>query len=425
MRRRVLRISLAFMLVSALAALGWAGARDARSRDLVAEARARLEAPLADAPGIDRIQASTAISLLSRAVELGEGGDEVQGLLAYARALEDYQRGDLILAEGELTSAWHRLGRSADVNVLAAAVARGRSDRARAETLLAEALSMDPDHPHGLLLAADLALDADDGEGALEHLDRLVEIAPRVAAVHNRRGLARELAGRLDSAEDDYLRAAQLDHRAHDAWINLGRLRRRGGRHEAALDAFDRAVRIAGTDPDAHLGRGLSRAALGDVEGARSDFLRAAELAPNDAEPLLALGDLQRDLGEYTTAVETYRSAIAREDADAASWLKLGNSLALLERYLEASRAFRAAIRRAPDLAAAHNGLGASLMHLGRTDEAILALDRAATLDARDPNPLLNLALLHQRSGEEAAAREAWARALERDPESEIARRHL
>src|SRR5690606_3261282 len=151
----------------------------------------------------------------------------------------------------------------------------------------------------------------------------------------------------------------------------------------------------------------------------RSDFLRAAELAPNDAEPLLALGDLQRDLGEYTTAVETYRSAIAREDADAASWLKLGNSLALLERYLEASRAFRAAIRRAPDLAAAHNGLGASLMHLGRTDEAILALDRAATLDACDPNPLLNLALLHQRSGEEAAAREAGARALERDPESE------
>ncbi len=425
MRRRVVWLSLSFTLLSGVVALTWAGVRDSRSRDLVAEARARLDAPLARAPGIDRVQASTAVSLLTRAAELGEGDPEIEGLLAYARALEDYQRGDLILAEGELTSAWHRLGRNADVGVLAAAVARGRSDRARAEGLLREALAIEPDHARGLLLAADLALDVDDGAAAVAVLDRLVELAPRVSAVHNRRGLARELLDRAEGAEADYLLATRLEPRAHDAWINLGRLRRRGGRHDAALEAFDRAVSLADTDGDAHLGRGLSRAALGDVPGARADFARAAELSPNDAEPLLALGDLQRDLGEYTTAVETYRTAIAREDADAASWLKLGNSLALLERYLEAARAFRAAIRRAPELAAAHNGLGASLMHLGRTEDAIAALDRAAALDAIDPNPLMNLALLHERQGDRAAARDAWSRALERDPSSAIARRHL
>lgn len=425
MRRRVLWVSIAFAVLSSTVVIGWAGMRDHEGDALVADALARLHAPLAEAPGLDRVRASSASSLLERAEALGRSDNEVQGWRAYARALEDYQRGDMVLAEGELTSARHRLGRDADVEVLAAAVARGRSQPERAAELLEGALELDPDHARGHLLAADLALDADDGAAALAHLDRLVELAPRVGAVRNRRGLARELLGRMDGAEDDYLAAVQLEPRAHDAWINLGRLRRRSGRHAAALSAFEQAVRRAETDSDAHLGRGLSRAALGDVEGARADFTRAAELAPNDAEPLLALGDLERDLGAYDASVETYRSAIAREDADAASWLKLGNALALLERYDEAARAFRAAIRRAPALAAAHNGLGASLMHLGRSDEAVRALARASELDERDPNPLMNLALLHERSGETRAATEAWERALERDPASEIARRHL
>ncbi len=425
MRRRVLFVSLGFAVLSAVAVLAWGGLRDGRASDLVREARARLDAPLSEAPELDRLQASTAVSMLTRAQELGRSGDEVAGWLAYARALEDYQRGDLVLAEGELTSARQRLGETADVRVLAAAISRGRSEPERARALVLSALELEPRHARAHLLAADLALDRDDGAGAVEHLDALVELTPRVGALHNRRGLARELLGRVDGAEDDYLTAVRLDPRAHDAWINLGRLRRRGGRHALALEAFEQAVRRAPTDADAHLGRGLSRAALGDVEGGRADFARAAELAPNDAEPLLALGDLERDLGAYADAVETYRRAIAREDADAASWLKLGNVLALLERYDESARAFRAAIRRAPELAAAFNGLGASLMHLGRTRDAIAALDRAAELDAHDPNPLMNLALLHERAGDRAAARSAWERALERDPASDIARRHL
>ncbi len=425
MRRRVLAVSLVFTLLSMGVALGWGGFRGGEADALVAQARERLSAPLPQAPGLDRLQASTAVSLLTRAEELGRDDDETRGWLAYARALEDYQRRDMILAEGELASARHRLGRNADVEVLAAAVARGRSNTERAAALLEEAFALEPDHPRGHLLAADLALDADDGAAALTHLDRLVELARDVGAIHNRRGLARELVGRLDNAEDDYLAAVRHDPSAHDAWINLGRLRRRAGRHEEARQAFEQAVRRAPTDADAHLGRGLSRAALGDVEGGRADFARAAELGPNDAEPLLALGDLQRDLGDYPQAVDTYRSAIAREDADAASWLKLGNVLALLERYDEAARSFRAAIRRAPQLAAAYNGLGASLMHLGQRDAALTALARAAELDQHDPNPLMNVALLHERLGEREAARQAWERALERDPASTIARRHL
>lgn len=425
MRTRVLWFSVVITALSAAVALGWGGYRDHRIDELITRARARLEAPLAEAPGLDRIQASTAISLLERAHDLGRSDDELVGLLAYARALEDYQRGDYVLAEGELTSARHRLGDRASVDVLAAAVARGRSQSAEARALLTGALRRDPENIHGQLLAADLALDEDDGEAALEYIDSILEATDEVPPVHNRRGLALELLGRMDAAMNAYEAAVGLDPRAREAWINLGRIHRRAGDHRAALECFESAVRAADTDSAAHLGRGLARAAQGDVGPAQVDFARAAELAPNDAEPLLALGDLFRDTRRYDEAIATYRRAIAREDADAASWLKLGNALALVEDYDEAASAFRAALRRAPELAPAYNGLGASLMHLGRADASRAALDRAAELDAVDPNPLMNLALLEERAGDPDAARDAWSRALERDPGSAIARRRI
>jgi hypothetical protein len=149
MRRRVLWVSMSFTALSALVALGYSLWSDARTDDLVAQARARLEAPLADAPELDRLQASTAVSLLERAAEGGRADRELEGWLAFARALEDYQRGDLLLAEGELTSARHRLGARPDLLVLGAAVARGRSRTVDAERQLAEALEAAPDHVRG------------------------------------------------------------------------------------------------------------------------------------------------------------------------------------------------------------------------------------------------------------------------------------
>ncbi|MGE0786280.1 MAG: tetratricopeptide repeat protein [Sandaracinaceae bacterium] len=425
MRRRVLFVSLTVAVLSGALAIGVTLYRDLSADSLCVDAQARLHAPLSEAPSLDRIQASTAVSRFERAIELGRSDAPTVGWLAYARGLEDYQRGDLLLAEGEITSARHRLGDLPELLVLGAAVARGRSQDAEARRMLAEALVLDPDSTHGNLLAADVALDDSDGGTALAHLDALGEEGDRVAPVHNRRGLAHELAGRARAAETEYRRAVELDERSQEAWINLGRLRRAAGDHEDALACFDRAVRAAESDSAAHLGRGLARAATADVDGARADFERAAELAPNDAEPLLALGDLLRDLGRYDDAVAVYRRAIEREDADAASWLKLGNALVLLEDYEAAAPAFRAALTRTPDLAPALNGLGAALMHQGELEDAATALSRAAEIDMSDPNPLMNLALLHERAGDVDAARRAWGMALERDPGSAIARRRL
>lgn len=423
-RRNVLRFALASSVLIGSGSLAYGVHQSQRADALVEGARTRLEAPFVEAPGVDRVQASSAVSALEEAVEMGRNENEVRGLLHYARALEDLQRGDLILAEGELESASRFVGENADLLVLAAALSRGRLLEADAQQEIARALELEPDHTRGLLLAADIALDAENSDLARTHLTHLASLVPDSSTVHNRLGLALEADGDLEAAERELRDAVRLDRQGHDALINLGRLLRSANRHREALDAFEAAVTRAASDPDALFGRGLARAANGDVHGAEADFRRAAELAPNDAEPLLALGDLQRDLGSVQEAVTTYRAAIDREDADAASWLKLGNSLALLEDYEASTHAFEAAIRRAPELSAAYNGLGASLMHRGLQAEALAALERAASLDPTDPNPLMNLALMSESQGTEDAQR-AWERVLTVWPNSPIAQRRL
>jgi tetratricopeptide (TPR) repeat protein len=424
-RRRALRISITAAVLVATSSIGIVVYRDQRAEGYLSEARARLDAPFAEAPGVDRLQASTAASLIERARAFGASGDELEGLYHYAQGVEDLQRGDLLLAEGELGAAVERLGETTDLHVLAAALSRARMQLDIAQTEIDHALESDPRHPRALLLAADLALDRRDAEVASGLLARLDDVAPASGPVHNRLGLTHEIVGDLVLAEAEYRRATELDEAGHDGWINLGRVLRAGGDHLAAREAFETAVEHAPSDPDALLGRGLTRAATREFALAVEDFRRAAELAPNDAEPLLALGDLQRDLGNHEGAVETYREAIDREDADAASWLKLGNVLVLLEQYDDASTAFRQAIERAPELAAAHNGLGAALMHVETDESAATELELAFELDPTDPNPLMNLGLYFERRGELDLARGAWERVLAVWPGSPIATRRL
>ncbi|MBN8611315.1 MAG: tetratricopeptide repeat protein [Deltaproteobacteria bacterium] len=429
-RKRVLAFAIGTSSVIGLGTVGYViqGMREADA--LVQRADARLHAPFVEAPGVDRVQASGAAAMLEQAMDMGRNEDAVRGTYHYARALEDLQRGDLVLAEGELSSAHQFLGETVDLVILSAALSRARLLHEDAEREITHALELSPDEPRALLLAADIALDLDHGREARAHLEHLSGVVPDSSTVHNRLGVALEEEGDYEGAERELREAARIDRQGHDAWVNLGRVLRRADRHVEAREAFDIAVQRAPSDPDALLGRGLTRAATSDVRGAEADFRRAAELAPNDAEPLLALGDLQRDLGAVSDAVTTYRAAIDREDADAASWLKLGNALALLEDYTASAHAFEAAIRRSPELAAAHNGLGASLMHLSDEDptrrpEAVLALERAFELDPSDPNPLMNLALLAERDGVPDAARSAWERVLEVWPGSPIATRRL
>lgn len=407
------------MLGLAVAVGGGFLATELREREdaerLATQAQHLLCAPLDRAPELAQLQAARAVDLLENAIDLHDA-PRARGLLAWAEALAQFQKGKLDRARQRLADARQLLPDRADLDVLAAALALQAGDRDAAAAHVQAALAREPTHTRARILAADLEADAGRNRRALALLAKLVHEQPDAGTLYNRRGLAREALGETSAAMADFERAAALDPRLSQPHLNLGRLLRVEGRLREAEHAFASAVQREPDEPEGWLGRGLTRIAQGDLAGGRLDLERAREIAPAEPAPLVALADADAQGGDLAQAVSRYRAALALAATDALALLKLGNALTRQRDFAGARTAFERAIELEPELSAAHNGLGAALMGAGDHERAENAFATAAALDRHDPNPLRNLALLYARRGDTRAARDARERALERDP---------
>lgn len=410
----MLRSSLYLLAGVCLCWLVVKGSLELRKREdaakLEREADLVLHVPLARTPEIARIDASRARMLLEDALELHEGAG-LRGRLAYAEALEEYQKGRAPRAQSALERARSAWPHAVEIEVLAGNLAIQAGDAAAAAKYAAAALALDAHDARARLLAADAAADDGETQRAADLLAALIAEAPAVGSFYNRRGLVLEALGHGEAARADFERACELDASLPEPHVNLGRMLRDQGRTREAEQSFALAIERGPNDAQAWLGRGLSRIAQGDLEGGALDVQHARELAPAEPGPLLALADVDAWHNQLDNAIERYRAALALAGHDAVAWLKLGNALTRKRAFSDARAAFDHAIAEKPDLAAAHNGLGAALMGLGDSTNAEKAFATAATLDERDPNPLLNLALLHKRMGDRRAARDDRAQA--------------
>ena len=405
------------LLVAAVVVAAVLGQRLRKAEDaaqLVREARAVLAPPFARVPELSAIGAQRAVQLLEDA-SARDPEPETQGLLAYAAALDELQKGRLDRSRKALGQARAAARTGAPLALLEAAIAQAAGEQARAASLVQRALDQAPDEPRTRLLAADVAADAADAGRALALLDGLIAQYPALGQLHNRRGVARELLGDAGGALADFERASALSPALPAPHLNRGRSLLSRGRAAEAEEAFSQAIE-RGASFDAWLGRGLARLGQGDLAGARADVVRARELGPAQPGPLVALADLDVREGALAPGIERYRAALALGADDAVAWLKLGNALTRTHALAEARAAFERAIQLSETMSAAHNGLGAVLLGLGDMAGAERALDRAAELDEHDPNPLLNLALLRDRHGDRQGARAARELAAARVP---------
>ena len=427
MRRRLLLSALVSGAVALAAVLGWSGYRASERDDHLAAARALSTPSFREAPELHDLPAGEALAHLEAAAALGA---DVQGAIAETESLVFLVTGDLVSAAGALREA-KRDGWAPRTRLIAAAIAAGRGHLDDAEEHVREATILGTergaeaaDYRRALLFAGDLALDRAELRAARDAFGELARLEPGVSAVHNRLSLAFEGLEDWDAARAAVERALELDPELVDGWVNRGRQARAVGDHPAGAEAFGRATELAPARADAWLGRGLAALDLGDLRSARVAIERSRELAPENLDAGLAEGDLLRAEGELAEAADTYRSVLRDNLHHAAGWVKLGNVLYADGERGDAVFAYQRALERDPGLAAAYNGLGAALM--GADDAAArTALRQAAELDRADPNPLMNLALLAERSGDTAGARVAWSRALERAPGSPVASARL
>lgn len=147
-------------------------------------------------------------------------------------------------------------------------------------------------------------------ESRTDRLERCLQAAqdrPESAAAHYNLGLAYQMAGRFQAAEDAYLKAVELDPELVEAWVNLGGVRLHGWDFEGCLEASRRAVELRDDLVIAHYNLGQAYLYMNDPENLVSCSKRVLELDRDHALShyyaavgLLALGELgaaERHLG--------------------------------------------------------------------------------------------------------------------------------
>lgn len=168
------------------------------------------------------------------------------------------------------------------------------------------------------------------------------------------------------------------------------------------------------------MARGLER--QGRTDEAKKVYQEVIKVAPRQADAHHFLALLHDRQGECEVAEGYYRAAVELGPERADVHCDLGYSYYLQERWPEAESELRRAVALDPDLRRAHNNLGLLLARTGRDAEAMHAFAKAGCSEAEAH---ANLALAFSLAGRWADAQANFERALQIDPQLQTARNGL
>jgi serine/threonine-protein kinase len=140
-----------------------------------------------------------------------------------------------------------------------------------------------------------------------------------------------------------------------------------------------------------------------DWETAEREYLRAIDIDPDYPTAHAWYATLLARIGRSEEAAAERRRASELDPL--APPLALPNALMVARRYDLAETALRELLQLHPDFVMAHQNLGEVLAAAGKTEEAIVALERAVALAGPTPEPRAQLANVLALAGREAEAK--------------------
>ncbi len=330
-----------------------------------------------------RVAASEALRL-NRAAESGYPPGAAPAALRRQRAglLRSLGRGDEARAVGEGPAA--PPGSARDLSFAAAELAReGRYAEALAR--LEEATRTDP---RSFWAWLDRGLCNDQlgrhAEAAACYSTCLA-LAPGLARLHHRRGLALLHLKKYPEAEKDFdevLRRETAPGR-QEAYVNRALARMGGGEHRAAVDDLTRALESGAAPTRIYFIRARARRELGDEGGARRDWEEGLRRRPEDEQSWLARGAARAARGPEG-ALRDFEAALALNPRSATALQNVAHVLAeRLGRTAEAVRALDRLLRLYPDHAAGRAGRGVLLARLGKRPDALADAEDCLRRDDR------------------------------------------
>ena len=195
-----------------------------------------------------------------------------------------------------------------------------------------------------------------------------------------------------------------------------------------AFDLAERSLFLDAKSPIAHKTLGTVYFASNKIEEAIEEFERAVDMEPNYARAWLNLGSCYYRLGDIKTAVSHLARAVELNNDLLAEALGHYNLAALSYEegnYRAALSAYEKAKALLPEYHNIYYGIGVTLMQLDRDSEAIALFKKAINMKSDDADFHVGLASAYHRLGDKAAAKKAYEKALDIDPDREDARQGL
>jgi len=156
------------------------------------------------------------------------------------------------------------------------------------------------------------------------------------------------------------------------------------------------------------------------------DYRREVQVYQDALAQKIETGEIDSRLGkaylrlhELDKAVEALTRAVALDPLDLDSFRNLGTAQLQLGRIDDAEKAFQSILVENSRYAAAYNGLGLVAVQRGKVAEARSNFEKAIEVGPDEVEPLLNLGLLYQKSGDKRRAIRYYQMFLSKAPEAQ------
>ncbi len=258
----------------------------------------------------------------------------------------------------------------------------------------------------------------------VEYLAAL-ELAPGHLETSRRYGKMLVATERLDEAIDCLETAASYNPDSLDVRMTLGKYLERYDEPDLAMKQYHAVIAADSTHGGAHYRLAKALFEASDFDGALTYFLRHAELVPESGIGPVNAGVIHAQAGRLPEAIVEFRRAVEREPKSYDGQMYLARALTEAGQAADAIPHYLAAAQAGPGKVDPLIQIGLYNMQMGKVEEAEKMFDLVLKTSPGNLVAMVRMAQALDRQGKYREAKEMLEQVQEIDPTNRVAERRI